>query len=84
MLLPGARSNLLGLLIGKFPDTYNLNTLEVEASFKSRDYLKDIPIAYNFPRGYAQPSLYLPIGEKLSVELKKSNTIRPDAAGVPT
>ena len=75
MLLPGASQNIKGLLIGKYPQTYKLNLAELRATIDKRDYLQNIPIIYNFPRGYAQPSLVLPIGEELIIEALDDNTI---------
>lgn len=69
MLQPGARKNLRGLLIAKFPDSAGVSAEQIETSLRSRDYLQSIPIAYNVARGYAQPSLYLPIGENVQIEL---------------
>ncbi len=75
MLLPGAAENITGLLIGKFPDTYMLNIREVESSFEQRKYLDSIPIIYDFPRGYCQPALPLPLGEELQILLNQDNSI---------
>ena len=76
MLLPGAMENIQGLLIGKFPASYKINTREVEESLRKRKYLKGIPIIYDFPRGYGQPALYLPIGEEMEIEAKPDNSIK--------
>ncbi len=78
MLLPGAQANLCGLLIGKFPASYKPDKREMAASFNMRAYLRNIPIAYDIPRGYYAPSLYLPIGEPLSIVLAKNNAIQLD------
>ena len=75
MLQPGARENMRGLLVGKFPRSYKLNTEELMASIAKRRYLTTIPLIYDFPRGYSQPSLALPIGEKLLIEANIDNTV---------
>lgn len=75
MLQPGARDNLQGLLIAKFPTSANVDENLIAQSLNEREYLKDRPIAINFPRGYNQPSLYLPIGQQISLALKGSSTV---------
>ncbi len=72
MLLPGAKENITGLLIGSFPETYMLNEKEFEQSVTKRDYLANIPILYEFPRGYKAASLPLPIGEHLIITVKNN------------
>lgn len=76
MLQEGAIENLQGLLVGRFPDSYMLGTEEVEQSFKNRDYLKNVPIIYNFARGYNPQSFYLPIGEEVRIKACANNTIK--------
>lgn len=75
MLQPGAIENLRGLLIGMFPQSYTLNKAELMASIAKRSYLSSVPIVYDFPRGYFQPSLTMPLGEKLQITADKNNTI---------
>ncbi len=75
LLQPGAIQNIQGLLIGKFPDTYSLDVGELKASINKRAVLKSIPVAYDFPRGYGQPSLTLPVGEELSIRVSADDTI---------
>lgn len=75
MLQSGARENLQGLLIGRYPASYKLNQAEFRQSIAKRDYLSTVPIVYDVPRGYAQPSLYLPVGEELIIKVNTDNTI---------
>lgn len=75
MLQPGAVDNLQGLLIGRFAEDYRINVDEVELSLKSRSYLKNVPIIYNFARGYNRQMLCLPIGDPLSIVAKPNNTV---------
>jgi muramoyltetrapeptide carboxypeptidase LdcA involved in peptidoglycan recycling len=75
MLQPCAIDNLQGLLIGRFPEDYQLNRKEVELSLQSRNYLSQIPIIYDFARSYNANMLYLPIGEPLSITASSNNTV---------
>ena len=75
MLQSGAKENLRGLLIGKFPESYTLKKNELIASIEKRSYLSSVPIIYDFPRGYFQPSLTMPLGEELQIIANKNNTI---------
>lgn len=75
MLQAGARQNLQGLLIAKFPESAGVDPKLIVESLQSRDYLRELPIAYDVPRGYVAPSLYLPIGETIKIRLKANSTI---------
>ena len=76
LLLPGAKENIQGLLVGRFPNSYKLNETELKESFRRRKALQTIPIIYDFPRGYYMPSLFLPIGEKLEITISRNNDLR--------
>ncbi len=75
MLQTGARKNIQGLLISKYPSTFKLNERELIESIKNRKYLKQLPVIYDFPRGYDQPSLIMPVGEEISITAFDNNTI---------
>jgi muramoyltetrapeptide carboxypeptidase LdcA involved in peptidoglycan recycling len=71
-LLPGVRENIAGLLIGKFPASVAITELMISETFRRRAWLNKLPIVYDFPRGYGLPSLYLPIGENLTMDFSRS------------
>lgn len=72
-LQDGALDNMQGLLIGRFPENSTFNKQEIAATFATREYLRGIPIAYDFARGYHTDMLYLPIGERLEINIAKNN-----------
>ncbi len=67
MLLPSARENLQGLMVGRFPDTYNLKYQDIKGFLQTRDYLKRIPIVFDVPCGHGQKPLYLPLNQAITI-----------------
>lgn len=76
MLQPGARQNITGLIIGKFPETYKLDINDIKAFVKARQWLDELPIIYNFPCGHIEDSLYLPLGENVQIQATAKNIIK--------
>ncbi len=76
MLQPGARQNITGLIIGKFPETYKLDINDIKAFVKARQWLNGLPIIYNFPCGHIESSLYLPLGENVQIQATAKNIIK--------
>lgn len=76
MLQPGAIENITGLIIGKFPKTYNLDIDDITAFIKDRQWLNKLPIIYNFPCGHIESSLYLPLGENVQIQATAKNIIK--------
>ena len=76
MLQEGAKENLRGLMLGRFPETYELKRGDVNAFVRARAWLTDVPIVYNFPCGHMKRSLYLPLGEKVKIVAQTDNTIK--------
>lgn len=76
MLQPGAKENLSGLIIGKFPETYKLDTDDLIVFTQSRQWLDGKPIVYDFPCGHIENSLYLPLGENVKIQVSSKNIFR--------
>lgn len=72
LLQKGAMENFQGLVLGRFPDTYLLNEEELEAFVENRPYLKSKPIVYDFPCGHFPESLYLPLGENVTITVQNN------------
>ncbi len=69
MLQEGAIKNLRGLVIGRFPEEIKLNSAERKKFVADRDYLKDIPIWWDYDCGHNPNSLqYLQLGAKTSLK----------------
>lgn len=64
--LPNARTNIQGLLIGRFQPNSKFSSNKLSKIIKSKD-LKDIPIIANMDFGHTRPILTLPIGGKVKL-----------------
>ncbi|MDQ5913763.1 MAG: muramoyltetrapeptide carboxypeptidase [Patescibacteria group bacterium] len=69
MLQKGAIENLRGLIIGKFPGSVAIKKEYWSKFTEDRDYLKGVPIIYDYPCGHNKESFkYLPIGKEVQIK----------------
>jgi muramoyltetrapeptide carboxypeptidase len=70
--LPGVRKNLRGIIIGRFLPTSNVE-MEQLANVLESKHLGDIPIVANMDFGHTLPTMSLPIGGSLSMNVTSNN-----------
>jgi muramoyltetrapeptide carboxypeptidase len=70
--LPGVRKNLKGIIIGRFLPKSNVE-LEKLANVLESKHLGDIPIVANMDFGHTLPTLSLPIGGLISMNVSTEN-----------
>jgi muramoyltetrapeptide carboxypeptidase len=66
--LPNFRTNLQGLIVGRFQKGSDVSEEEIVSILMSKD-LGRIPVAYDVDFGHTLPMLTLPIGQKISLQV---------------